>query len=105
MASHKLLEHLGEARLCLHAGPLEEVLTEAAIALGRVERGGTRLKRNSSNVIFPLLPQRPALRSFTDLNEVVYLAESEACVPLAAEVRLAGRPRLRRVAPLKRLVV
>src|SRR5512135_110267 len=90
MSTHEFLEHIGETRLRLQAASLESLLAEAAVALGEVELAGIPLEPGHLERQIEVAAVDTGALLVDWLNELIYLAESEACVPVSAEVRLTA---------------
>lgn len=103
MASHEFLDHVGETRLHIKADRLEHLLVEAAVALGRLEQGGIAPVPGQVTRQISLAAVDPGALLVDWLNELIYLAETEACVPIAADLNLTGPTALEATVTCQRL--
>ena len=103
MASHEFLGHTGETVLQVRADALNQLFAEAAGALGELEREGIPLtEETTSRSVSHAAQDLPSL--LVDwLNELIYLSETEAAVPVAATVRVTEPAMLEAEVVLARL--
>ena len=96
MATHRMVEHVGEIELELEGASKSDVFAEATVAFRELVDGGPLEEGRFRHEI--LLGPEPADLLLVDwLDELVFLAEVERFVPLrVAEVEL-GNGRLRGV--------
>lgn len=103
MASSEFLDHTGEMVLLVRAPGLDQLFAEAARALGELEREGIPIVGQA--VARHLTLEAPDLPSLLVdwLNELIYLAETEAVVPVTSTVHLAEPARMDAQVELARL--
>jgi SHS2 domain-containing protein len=88
-ASHEIVDHASEVRLRIRAGSMSELLAEAGRALAEVqlrESGGASAPKWRD--IEVSAPDRAALLAEW-LNELIFLGETEAWVPVQFELARA----------------
>jgi SHS2 domain-containing protein len=92
---HRFLDHTGEVRLQVRAESLSGLVAEAGRALGLLLLG-RRTARPSSEPRTVELHAHDREALLVDwLNEILFLAETELCVPVEVEVLEVGDTRLR----------
>jgi SHS2 domain-containing protein len=86
MGSHTLLDHTGEVILRLEGATEAEVLAEAALGLGELEREGLPATGERTEVDIAVeAADRPGLL-VNWLNEIIYRCETASWVPDAVRV-------------------
>jgi SHS2 domain-containing protein len=89
-ASHEIIDHASEVRLRIRAGSLAELLAEAGRALAELQLGESRGAPTPKwRDIEVSAPDRAALLAEW-LNELIFLGEAEAWVPVQFEVERAS---------------
>jgi len=91
VASHRFVEHTSEVELELQADGFEELLAEAARALGELLLHGDNVKLSESERELELEAHDEAALLVDWLNELVYFAEAERWVPADCEVLAVER--------------
>jgi SHS2 domain-containing protein len=87
-ASHEIVDHASEVRLRIRAGSLAELLAEAGRALAEVQLRESGASTPKWRDIEVSAPDRAALLAEW-LNELIFLGETEAWVPVQFEVERA----------------
>jgi SHS2 domain-containing protein len=89
-ASHEIIDHASEVRLRIRAASLAELLAEAGRALAELQLGESRGAPTPKwRDIEVSAPDRAALLAEW-LNELIFLGEAEAWVPVQFEVERAA---------------
>ena len=103
MASYEFLDHTGEMVLLVRAPGLDQLFAEAARALGELEREGVPETGQTVSCRVTLNAGDLPTLLIDWLNELIYLSETEAAVPVRATVHLAEPARLNAEVELTRL--
>lgn len=92
---HRFVDHTGEVSLQVRAESLAGLLAEACRALGLLLLGARTAQASSAPRTIEIHSRDREALLVDWLNEILFLAETELCVPLDVEVLDVGDTRVR----------